>query len=77
MQHTKLPAARVSEVADLDAAVQKALDHEGPCILEIIPPEQPIVPKVSSRVNSDGSMTFRTPEDMAPFLDRDGPGATF
>jgi acetolactate synthase-1/2/3 large subunit len=67
-----LPAARVSEFADLDAAIQKALDHEGPYILEIItPPEQPIVPTVSSRVNSDGSMTSRPLEDMAPFLDRE------
>jgi acetolactate synthase-1/2/3 large subunit len=67
-----LPAARVSEVAELDAAIQKALDHEGPYVLEIItPPEQPIVPTVSSRVNSDGSMSSRPLEDMAPFLDRE------
>ena len=67
-----LPAARVSEFADLDAAIQKALDYEGPYVLEIItPPEQPIVPTVSSRVNSDGSMTSRPLEDMAPFLDRE------
>lgn len=67
-----LPAARVSEVRDLDAAIQKALDHEGPYVLEIItPPEQPIIPTVSSRVNSDGSMTSRPLEDMAPFLDRE------
>lgn len=67
-----LPAARVSEVGDLDAAIQKALDHEGPYVLEVItPPEQPIVPTVSSRVNPDGSMTSRPLEDMAPFLDRE------
>jgi acetolactate synthase-1/2/3 large subunit len=67
-----LPAARVSEVGDLDAAILKALDHEGPYVLEVItPPEQPIVPTVSSRVNSDGSMTSRPLEDMAPFLDRE------
>jgi acetolactate synthase-1/2/3 large subunit len=62
----------VSEVGDLDAAIQKALDHDGPYVLEIItPPEQPIVPTVSSRVNPDGSMSSRPLEDMAPFLDRD------
>jgi acetolactate synthase-1/2/3 large subunit len=67
-----LPAARVSEVRDLDAAIQTALDHDGPYVLEIItPPEQPIIPTVSSRVNSDGSMTSRPLEDMAPFLDRE------
>jgi acetolactate synthase-1/2/3 large subunit len=67
-----LPAARVSEVADLDSAIQKAIDHEGPYVLEIItPPEQPIIPTVSSRVNLDGSMSSRPLEDMAPFLDRE------
>lgn len=67
-----LPAARVSEVAELDGAIQAALDHDGPYVLEIMtPPEQPIVPTVSSRVNPDGSMSSRPLEDMAPFLDRD------
>ncbi len=67
-----LPAARVSEVSDLDAAIQKALDHDGPYVLEIItPPEQLIIPTVSSRVNPDGSMSSRPLEDMAPFLDRE------
>jgi acetolactate synthase-1/2/3 large subunit len=67
-----LPAARVSDIAELDSAIQKALDHEGPYVLEILtPPEQPIIPTVSSRVNSDGSMSSRPLEDMAPFLDRD------
>jgi acetolactate synthase I/II/III large subunit len=67
-----LQAARVSEVADLDAAIQKAIDFDGPYVLEIMtPPEQPIVPTVSSRVNADGSMSSRPLEDMAPFLDRD------
>ena len=67
-----LPAARVSAVAELDAAIQKAIDHDGPFVLEIItPPEQPIIPTVSSRVNPDGSMSSRPLEDMAPFLDRE------
>ncbi len=67
-----LEAARVSEVAELDAAIIKALNHNGPYVLEIMtPPEQPIIPTVSSRVNPDGSMSSRPLEDMAPFLDRD------
>jgi acetolactate synthase I/II/III large subunit len=66
------PAARVSEVDELDGAIKKALDHVGPYVLEIItPPEQQIVPTVSSVVNPDGSMSSRPLEDMAPFLDRD------
>jgi acetolactate synthase-1/2/3 large subunit len=56
----------------LDKSIQAALDYDGPYILEIItPPEQPIIPTVSSRVNEDGSMSSRPLEDMAPFLDRD------
>ncbi len=67
-----IEAARVQEVGDLDAAIQKALDYPGPYLLEIItPPEQPIIPTVSSRVNPDGSMSSRPLEDMAPFLDRE------
>ena len=67
-----MEAARVHELADLDAAIQKALDYAGPYLLEIItPPEQSIIPAVSSRVNSDGSMSSRPLEDMAPFLSRE------
>jgi acetolactate synthase I/II/III large subunit len=67
-----LTAARVSKITDLDEAIQKAIDHDGPYILEIItPPEQPIIPTVSSRINPDGSMSSRPLEDMAPFLSRD------
>jgi len=48
------------------------LDYPGPYLLEIItPPEQPIIPTVSSRVNPDGSMSSRPLEDMAPFLSRE------
>ena len=67
-----MASARVQEVACLELEIQKALDYPGPYLLEIItPPEQPIIPTVSSRVNADGSMSSRPLEDMAPFLDRD------
>lgn len=67
-----IPAARVTELADLDQALRTALEIPGPFVLDIIcPPEQAIVPTVSSRVNPDGSMSSRPLEDMAPFLDRD------
>ncbi|MFA6312423.1 MAG: thiamine pyrophosphate-binding protein [Sterolibacterium sp.] len=67
-----IPAARVSDLAALDVAIQLALETPGPYVLDIVtPPEQAIIPTVSSRVNADGSMTSRPLEDMAPFLDRD------
>lgn len=67
-----MQAARVDNIEDLDSAIQKAIDFDGPFLLEVItPPEQPIIPTVSSRVNADGSMSSRPLEDMAPFLDRE------
>lgn len=67
-----ISCARVKDLAELDQAIQKALDHEGPYILEVMtPPEQPIIPSVSSVINADGSMSSRPLEDMAPFLDRE------
>lgn len=68
----QIPAARVSDLALLDAAINFALEATGPYVLEIMTPfEQPIIPTVSSRVNPDGSMSSRPLEDMAPFLDRE------
>jgi acetolactate synthase-1/2/3 large subunit len=67
-----IACARVKDLAELDQAIEKALAHDGPYILEVItPPEQPIIPTVSSRVNADGSMSSRPLEDMAPFLERE------
>lgn len=67
-----IPCARVSSLAELDAAITVALETDGPYVLDVItPPEQPIIPTVSSRVNPDGSMSSRPLEDMAPFLDRE------
>ncbi|MBF0426991.1 MAG: thiamine pyrophosphate-binding protein, partial [Magnetococcales bacterium] len=66
-----IPAGRVSELANLDEAINLALETPGPYVLEVVtPPEQPIIPTVSSRLNPDGTMTSRPLEDMAPFLDR-------
>lgn len=66
-----IPAARVNQISDLDSAIKTALDAPGPYVLDVItPPEQLIIPSVSSKVNPDGSMSSRPLEDMAPFLDR-------
>jgi acetolactate synthase-1/2/3 large subunit len=67
-----IPAARVSSLVDLDEAILQALDAPGPFVLDIItPPQQLIIPTVSSAVNADGTMSSRPLEDMAPFLDRE------
>lgn len=68
----EIPAARVSSLAELDDAILLALNTPGPYILDVItPPEQLIIPTVSSKVNEDGSMSSRPLEDMAPFLSRE------
>jgi acetolactate synthase-1/2/3 large subunit len=67
----EINAARVADLDKLDEAILLALNTNGPYVLDIItPPEQPIIPTVSSKVNADGSMSSRPLEDMAPFLDR-------
>ena len=67
-----IPAARVSSLGLLDDAILTALNTPGPYVLDIItPPEQLIIPTVSSKVNKDGSMSSRPLEDMAPFLSRE------
>ena len=67
-----IAAEKVSSLEDLDAAISRALQFEGPFILDVAtPPNQPIIPTVSSRLDSSGVMRSRPLEDMYPFLDRD------
>lgn len=67
-----IKSARVSRVSNLRQAIDEALNYDGPYVLDIITPEsQAIIPTVSSVVNSDGTMSSRPLEDMAPFLERD------
>ena len=67
----EINAARVADLDKLDDAILLALNTNGPYVLDIVtPPEQLIIPTVSSKVNPDGSMSSRPLEDMAPFLER-------
>lgn len=62
---------RVSQLADLDDAISRALQWDGPYILDVVtPPQQPIIPTVSSTLDKQGVMKSRPLEDMFPFLDR-------
>jgi len=62
---------RVSKVRDLDAAIKKTLEYDGPMICEIMTPEmQPVIPRVSSEKLPDGRMVSKPFDDMYPFLDR-------
>lgn len=56
----------------LRATIRKALSAPGPVVCEVVVrPDQPIGPRVSSRILSDGSMVSTPLEDLFPFLDRD------
>lgn len=58
-------------VGELDEALQKTLDYNGPVLCEIICPEnQEIIPAVSSLKREDGTMVSKPLEDMYPFLER-------
>lgn len=57
---------------NLEEKISKVLKHKGPMLCEIyMPPNQPLVPKVFSQKNPDGTMTSKPLEDMYPFLDRE------
>ena len=63
---------RVENLNELDEAISRALKWDGPYILDVVtPPDQPIIPTVSSRIDATGIMRSRPLEDMFPFLDRE------
>ncbi len=58
--------------ATLERDLKKAMSEAGPALFEVIcPPNEPVVPAVSSMRMPDGRMVSRPLEDMLPFLDRD------
>ncbi|MCB9818887.1 thiamine pyrophosphate-binding protein [Candidatus Nomurabacteria bacterium] len=55
----------------LETELKKALAFKGPALCEVIcPPNELVVPAVSSLKRPDGKMVSRPLEDMLPFLDR-------
>lgn len=67
-----LPYFKLDSEINCDAALNKALTCEGPCICEaVVDPKQNFAPKSSSKVLPDGRITSPSLDDMAPFLDRD------
>jgi acetolactate synthase-1/2/3 large subunit len=57
---------------ELENKIKQVLAHKGPIICNInMSPNQPLLPKVYSQKNPDGSMESKSLEDMYPFLDRE------
>ena len=66
-----ISARRVSDLSELDSAISDAISSPGPFILDVVtPPDQLIIPTVSSRIDEAGVMKSRPLEDMSPFLER-------
>jgi acetolactate synthase-1/2/3 large subunit len=64
-----LPFVRVARNADLGAAIEATLAHDGPAICEVVlDATQPFSPRVSSKRLADGTMVTAPLEDMFPFL---------
>ncbi|MCL4512110.1 MAG: thiamine pyrophosphate-binding protein [Bacteroidetes bacterium] len=62
---------QLRDPADIEAMVEKVLATAGPVLCEIaMAPLQPLVPKLSFAVQSDGSLVSPPIEDLYPFLPR-------
>lgn len=67
-----LPYYRCERHSDLDAAIEAALNTEGPVLCEMmLTLEQAFAPKASSKRLADGSFVSSPLEDLAPFLSRE------
>ena len=67
-----VPAIRVADHDDLDAAIAATLSTPGPALCEVMMPAQQVfMPKVQAQRLPDGRIVSKPLEDMFPFLDRD------
>ncbi len=67
-----LPYFRVTSISDMDAVVEEFLSTDGPALLEaIVDEKQNFEPKLSSRVEPDGTIVSPPQDDMFPFLPRE------
>lgn len=67
-----MPFVRVKSHAELDAAIRRTLETNGPTFCEVVLDlRQPFAPKLSSRRLPNGRMITAPLEDMAPFLSRE------
>jgi acetolactate synthase-1/2/3 large subunit len=70
-QAMNIPASRVSDAADLRAAIRRTLAQPGPVILDVqVQPDETLWPKSAALPQPDGSMLSMPLEDMSPLLPR-------
>ena len=67
-----LAYSRIDTDHDLIPVVRRALESDGPLVIEVVTPrEEPRAPSLSSMRKADGSMVSKPLEDLWPFLPRD------
>jgi acetolactate synthase-1/2/3 large subunit len=67
-----IPAVDVGSNAELDAGIARAVEANGPILVNIQMPEmQPLVPRVQTQKTPDGKLLPPAIENMYPFLDRE------
>lgn len=67
-----IPYVKISAVDEIKDALQQVLDTDGAVLCEVmLDPAQNFEPKLSSRVEPDGTITSPPIDDMYPFLERE------
>ncbi len=67
-----IEAERIGDQNTLECRLDAVLAHPGPYLCEILmPPEQALIPRVSSLKLPDGRIVSKPMEDLFPFLDRE------
>lgn len=65
-----IKAVRIEALDDMEDKIKEVLAYDGPVICDVITAEwQPIMPRVTSVKNPDGTMSSKKFEDMFPFLE--------
>ena len=67
-----IPFLKAGNNRELVTVLDEVLNNEGPVLCDIVnPPNQLVIPTVSSKRKPDGTMVSKPLEDMFPFLDRE------
>ena len=67
-----IPSLRIKNDKDLRSKIRRTLKTKGPVICVInMPEEMEVIPKMGSKILSDGKMISRPMEDMYPYQDRE------
>ncbi|MCR5672412.1 MAG: thiamine pyrophosphate-binding protein, partial [Lachnospiraceae bacterium] len=67
-----IPYVRIDSKEDIDDKIKKAIDTDGPVLVEaVVDEKQNFEPKLSSKVHPDGTITSADNDDMFPFLPKE------